>query len=156
MFVALVLGLAACTPAEEITYAQYNAEDNVVDIEVGVETRMVLAEDGVTEVPETVETVLTSSTGAVEIGLATVSPSAGPIGTTHTVSVVVADEFAGDIDRVTVLTDSGDRGDDDYALDRDSAGEGYWLLELESQGDEGEVRTDTLTIRLYQEEATDT
>jgi hypothetical protein len=156
MLAALALFLAACTQDDEVTYTQYNAEDNAVTIDVGADTRYVLADDGVTEVPESVETPLTSNTGSVEIGVATVTPSAGPVGTTHTISVVVYDDYADDIDRVAVRTASGDRGEDEYDLDRDSTGEGYWVMELESEGEADEVRTDTLTFRLYQEVAADT
>jgi hypothetical protein len=151
MLAATLVALLACTPDEEVTYAQFNADDNSVEVEVGVDTRYVLSDDGVTEVPESVETVLTSNTGTVEIGTGTVTPSAGPIGTVHEVSVEIADDYAADVDRVTVRTSSGDRGEDEYDLDRDSTGEGYWVYELESVGEEGEQRTDTLTFLLYEE-----
>jgi len=149
----LVLALVvACTTEDAATYTQYNAADNSVEVDVGSETRTVLAEDGVTELPEVASVALTSSTGAVQVGLGGVTPSAGPIGTLHTVSVTLDDAYAADVDRVAVLTKSGDRGSDEYDLERDSAGEGYWLFELESVGEEGEVRTDTFSFRLYVED----
>ncbi|MDP2316781.1 MAG: hypothetical protein Q8P41_28060 [Pseudomonadota bacterium] len=150
MRLAVFALLAACTEPDEATYTQYNGDDDSVSVEVGVETRYVVADDG-TESPETAQTELTSSTGAVVIGTGTVSPSAGPIGTFHTVIVEVDEEYAEDVDRVAVRTASGERGEDEYDLERDSTGEGYWVFELESQGEEGEQRTDTLTFLLYEE-----
>lgn len=151
MYALALTLLFACVEDEEATYTQYNGDDQSVTVDVGVETRYVLAEDGVTEVPEVASVVLTSSTGTVELGTGTVSPSAGPIGTFHTVVVEVVPDYADDIDRVTVRTDSGERGEDEYELDRDSTGEGYWVFELESEGEDGEQRTDTLTFLLYEE-----
>lgn len=141
--------LLACTESEETEYTLYNGEADEVQVEVGVPTRYVADAEG-NEVAETVSTVLTSSTGAVEIGTGTVDPSAGPVGSLHRVVVQVADEYAADVDRVTVRTDSGDRGDDVYELERDSAGEGWWVFELESVGEADEVRTDTFTFLLHQ------
>lgn len=155
MYVVALVLLSACEVVEEVTYTQYNGDDQSVSIEVGTDTRYVLDTDGLSEVPEVSSVVLTSSTGAVEIGTATVSPSAGPIGTIHTARVEIVDEYAGEIDRVTVRTASGDRGEDEYDLERDSAGEGYWLFELESQGEDDEQRTDTLTFFLYEEVASE-
>ena len=152
-----MLGLAllfACTQDDEVTYVQYNGDADSVQVDVGVETRFVVDEAG-EEVAETATTPLTSTTGAVEVGVGTVDPSAGPIGTIHTLSVYVYDEYAEDVARVTVRTDSGDRGEDEYDLERDSAGEGWWVFELESVGDEGEVRTDTFTFRLYEEDVSE-
>ncbi len=154
MLVASLALLLACVEDDETSYVQYNGDDDSVEVQVGVDTVYVTDEDG-NEVAETASTVLTSSTGAVEIGMGTVDPSAGPIGSVHRVSVEVYEEYASEVDRVTVRTDSGDRGQDEYDLERDSAGEGWWVYELESVGEEGEERTDTLTFLLYQEEKTE-
>ena len=151
MYAVVLTLLFACVEDDETSYVQYNGDDQSVTVDVGVETRYVLAEDGVTEIPEVASVVLTSSTGTVELGTGTVSPSAGPIGTIHTVTVEVVEEYAADIDRATVRTDSGGRGEDEYDLERDSTGEGYWVFELESEGEDGEQRTDTLTFLLYEE-----
>lgn len=151
MLIASLALILACVEDDEASYVRYNDDGNAVDVEVGVETRYVTDEDG-NEVAETVSTALTSSTGAVEIGVGTVDPSAGPIGTIHTITVEVYDAYADDVDRVTVRTDSGERGEDEYDLERDSTGTGWWVYELASAGEEGEVRTDTLTFLLYQEE----
>ena len=55
------------------------------------------------------------------------------------------------MDRVSVRTSSGERGEDEYDLVQDSAGDGFWLLQIESVGEEGEQRTDTFELRLWQE-----
>jgi hypothetical protein len=141
--VAGALVVAACDTDTETKWDQYNADDNTVDVQVGTTCDPSPCDP--------VETTLTSNTGAVEVGSGTVDPGGGPIGTLHTVEVVVSDDYAEDVGRVTVKTDSGDRGTDEYDLVKDSTGEGYWTTEIESVGEEGEVRTDTLTFRLYQE-----
>lgn len=152
MFALLVVLVVACTEDDEPTYVQYNDDDNSVEVEVGVDTRYVLDDDGVTEIPESVEVALTSSTGSVEVGTGTVTPSAGPVGTLHTVTVEVLSDYAEDVDRATIVTASDGRGKDEYDLDRDSAGDGIWVFELVSVGEADEVRTDTFTFRLYEEE----
>lgn len=138
----LLVALLACSQDEETTYTQYNAEDNSVEVQVGSDT-----------VLEAVSVTLTSNTGEVDIGTGTVDPGGGPIGTVHRVSVVLAESYASDVDRATVRTDSGDRGEDEYTLLADSAEEGVWAFELESSGEPGETRTDTLTFRLWTEDA---
>jgi hypothetical protein len=137
---ALALGAAACNQDAEVLWDQFNATDDSVQIEVGID-----------EVLDPVEIVLHSSTGEVEVGLATVDPGGGPVGTLHEVVVVVADDYADIVDRASIRTDSGDRGEDEYDLDQDSAEEGVYKLTIESDGAAGEVRTDTLTFRLWDE-----
>ena len=79
MLAASLAFLLACTEDDETSYVQYNGDGDSVEVEVGGPTRFVTDGEG-NEVAETVSTVLTSSTGAVEIGTGTVDPSAGPIG----------------------------------------------------------------------------
>lgn len=134
----LLLALWACTEETPVSWEQYNAGDNTVSVEVGAE-----------ETLPAVSTTLTSNTGSVEIGTGSVDPGGGPIDTLHTVRVELDAAYADDVGRVTVRTDSGDRGEDEYELDADSTGEGIWVLELRSVGDVGEVRTDTVTFRLW-------
>ncbi|MFZ5475258.1 MAG: hypothetical protein ACOZNI_00660 [Myxococcota bacterium] len=105
------------------------------------------------EVPVVAAVSLTSTTGSVEIGWGCVSPAAGPVGTVHTMRVEVLDAYEADVDRVSVRTDSGDRGKDEYDLDHDSADIGFWMFEIESVGEDDEQRTDTLTFRLWVEES---
>jgi hypothetical protein len=145
----LVLFLvAACNRDEETAWAQVNASDDRLSIEVGVE-----------ELLDPVGISLRSSTGEVEIGYAEVRPGGGPVGTQHEIVVVVDDPHQDLVERTSVRADSGERGEDEFDLVRDSADEGYYKITLESVGAEGELRTDTLTVRLWQavaaEEAVD-
>ena len=137
-----VLAIAACKKDDEIVYDQYNAEDDALSIEVGVE-----------ELLPAVSIDLHSSTGEIVVGTADVDPGGGPIGTEHTITVVIADDYENAIDRVTVRTDTSERGEDEYDLDPDSADEGLYQVTLVSVGTEDEVRTDTFTVRLWEAEA---
>lgn len=134
------LALLGCTADEETSYDQYNDADESVVISVGT-----------AEFLPAVSVALHSSTGAVEVGLGSVDPGGGPVGTVHTVLVEVFDEYASSVSRASVRLDSGERGVDEYDLDADSAGEGIWVLELESVGESDESREDTLTFRLWSE-----
>ena len=51
-------------------------------------------------------------------------------------------------------TDSGDRGEDEYDLEADSADEGLYLRELSSVGDEGESREETFSIYVWEDDST--
>ena len=134
----LVLGLVACDTSDETTYEQYNADGDSVTVSVGV-----------VELLPAVTTVLHSSTGEVEVGSASIDPGGGPIGSTHTVLVSLIADFVADVDRVSVRTDSGDRGEDEYDLEPDSTGTGIYKRELVTVGGEGETRDDVLTFRLW-------
>jgi hypothetical protein len=135
-----VLLALACTDEADTVWVAYNGGSDSVEVDVGSP-----------ELLDPVSVVLTSTTGALEIGLGTVSPGGGPIGTVHTVTAQVYEEYAEEVGRVSIRTSSGDRGEDEYDLERDSAGEGYWSFELQSVGDSDERRTDVLTFRLYAE-----
>jgi hypothetical protein len=65
----LVLSLVACDEESETSWTQYNADGDQVEIEVGVP-----------ELQPEVSTILHSSTGQVEIGVASVDPGGGPVG----------------------------------------------------------------------------
>lgn len=138
----MLLFLWACTEETETSWTQFNAEDNTLEVVVGSVDEL-----------EAVDILLTSTTGEVQVGVASVDPGGGPVGTIHHVRAEVVDEFAEQVDRTSVRTSSGDRGEDEFDLVRDSAGIGIWVGEIQSVGDEGEVRTDTLTIRLWQEDS---
>ncbi len=138
-----VLALVACKQDDEVRYVQFNAPDDQVTVEVGVDEEL-----------DPVGTDLHSSTGEVVVGSAQVSPGGGPVGTEHEVLVIVDDDWQDVVDRASVRVDSGDRGVDEYDLEQDSADEGYYKLSLVSVGDEGEVRSDVFTFRLW--EASDT
>jgi hypothetical protein len=136
---ALAVGLLGieCSESEEPNWVQFNHAGDSVLVEVGAEEEL-----------EPVSTTLVSQWG-VEVGQGTVSPGGGPIGTLHTVLAVVGDDWEDQVGRVTVRIDSGDRGVDEYELTSDPADEGTWGIELESEGEAGELRTDTLTFRLW-------
>jgi hypothetical protein len=136
----VVLAAVGCKKDEEVTYSQFNAQDESLPIEVGAAKAL-----------PAVTIQLHSTTGEVTVGTAEVDPSGGPIGTEHEIVVIVEDAYENIVDRVTVRTDSPDRGEDEYVLDADSADEGYYKTTLVSVGDPGEVRTDTLTFRLLDE-----
>ena len=141
----LLAVLLACTESDEVTYAQFNADTDQISILVGAD-----------EVLDPATVPLYSTTGTVEIGSATADPGGGPIGTEHTLTVEVYDDWENDVSRVSVRTDSGDRGEDEYDLEADSADEGLFQIVLVSVGDEGESREDTFTIRLWEDDSTDT
>lgn len=132
-------GLAACSDDSEITYEAFNAEGEAFTVEVGG------------ELGEVAELPLFSTTGAVEVGLATIDPDSGPVGTEHLLEVLVDEEWAGVVDAVEVEVDSQDRGVRTYDLVSDSALEGLYSLRMTSVGEEDEVRLDTLTITLLDE-----
>lgn len=139
---AVCLLLCACKKEEEITYTQINGTDDSLTVEVGVD-----------ELLDRAEIALTSSTGQVEVGSAFVDPAGGPIGTEHEIVVEVYDAYEDLVDRASVRVSAEGRGDDEYDLDRDSADEGFYKIVLETNGAEGEVRTDTLTFRLWDSDA---
>lgn len=101
-------------------------------------------------VGDAVTTDLNSTTGAVVVGTATIDPGSGPSGTRHVVLVDVDDEFEETVGRVSIFVDAGSRGREEFELVRDSADIGIWEVELESFGEEGETRTDTVSFRLWQ------
>ena len=135
----------SCDEDAEPNWVQYNGDDDVVTIEVGSADEL-----------DEVATDLHSDVVGNVIGTATVDPGGGPIGTTHTVTVIIDDEFENDVGLVTVRTDSGDRGEDEYELDNDMSDEGAWGLQIISVGEEGEQRSDTLTFRLWYDSEEDT
>jgi hypothetical protein len=143
-FVAFAAMLLSCAETE-VDWLQYNAESDSLEVQVGA-----------VEVQEDGSVALYSSTGLVEIGIGTISPGGGPIGTEHSILVTVSDDYANDVDRVSIRTDSEARDEDEYDLESDSAGEGLYATTLVSVGDDGEVRTDTLTFRLWYDANQDT
>lgn len=137
-FVLPLLGASDCKDEDEETYVQFNASDDTLTIQVGVQD---------VGAPVTID--LHSTTGSVLIGTATVDPSSGPVGTEHTITVEIFDAYENMVDRVSVRADSGDRGEDEFDLVGDSADEGFYKLTLVSVGDEGETRDDTFTLRVW-------
>ncbi len=124
----------------------FNAEDDAVDVYVGVD----LVEDDPDCAPGVACTELHSLVEGAVIGTVTVTPPAGPVGTTHRLLAVVGDEWEDRISSVTVTVDS-DRGLGDFNLERDRANPGAWGLSLESMGTQREVRVDVWTVLLWEE-----
>ena len=141
MLLGLTLGLLLLgCEEEEVSYAQFNGTSDKIEVSVGVEE----------ELPPT-EINLLSSTGLVIVGTATITPAGGPIGTRHLLVVEVDDQWENRVSRVVVNTDAGERGEEEFTLTQDSADPGYHQVEIVSVGEEGETRTDTLTIGLFTE-----
>ncbi len=136
----LALVLVGCSNDDEVKYDRFNGDGNLVEVQVGA-----------AELLDPVEVAITSSTNEVDIGLAWVDPGGGPVGTDHGVVVEVFDEYEAEVDRVSVVTKSPSRGSDEYDLTQDSADEGVWKIDLTSEGDADEVRTDTLVFKLWQQ-----
>ena len=126
---------------EEVNYNQFNSTTDTMEISVGASEELDL-----------VEISLFSSTGLVVVGSASIDPGGGPIGTRHTLVVEVDDTWETQVSRVVVVTESGERGAEEFTLARDSADAGYHQIDIVSVGEAGEMRTDTLTIQLYTEE----
>ena len=135
--VPLLIALS-CEDDDEETYVLFNSADDSMVIYFGSETMA----------SNTID--LTSTTGDHIVGQATVDPQGGPCGTEHSIIVVIDDEFEDQVDRVALSTDSGERGEDEYDLEQDSADEGYYKLLLRTAGEPGETREDILTFKLYE------
>ena len=124
----------SCTDDSGVTYEQFNASGEELTISVGG------------ELGEIQQISLFSTTGTVEIGTASIDPDGGPVGTLHSVEVVILDSWAHMVDGVDISLFSSERGEQDFSLVADSADEGLYRLELTSAGFEDEARTDILTL----------
>ena len=142
LFGICLLGLA-CGDEEDSNYTQFNALDDAISVEVGT------TELGTEQIIE-----LHSSTGQVVIGSATLSPGSGPVGTEHQLVVIVDNTWEAQVGQVRLEVDSGERGLEDFILNRDSADPGYHIIDIVSVGEENETRTDTFTIQLMSDEET--
>lgn len=125
-----------------LVWVQFNGDEDVIDVPV-------TAED---ELGPAVTIDLTSTTGEVVVGSATVDPSSGPVGSSHRLTVNVLDSFADTVTKVEVEADAGARGVQTLTLEQDSADAGVWVLDVTSQGVVGEVRTDSFTFLLWSAE----
>ncbi len=132
----VLLALAACS--DEIEYEQFNAEDDVLEVQVTAK-----------EILPDASIDLHSSTGEVVLGSATVSPGGAPAGTLHSLVVEVIDAYENVVDRASVVIESDGYAERSLDLVRDSADEGIYKIELISQGEPGEERTDRFTIQLW-------
>lgn len=141
----LLLTLVGCKKDEEVTWTQFNAEDDSLEVQVGT-----------SELLDAVLIDLHSSTGDLVVGWAQADPGGGPIGTEHAIAVNIDDEYQDLVDRVSVRITSDSRGEDEFDLDHDSADEGYWKTTLKTNGEADEVRTDSLTFRAWEADSGDT
>ena len=126
-----------CQETEESS-DQFNAAGETLSVSVGTNDLL-----------PSVERILHSTTGSVEIGRASVTPGGGPIGTEHQIQVEIFDEWEESVSSVELETESGTRGTLQYALTSDSADQGLYMLVLESVGDEEETREDVFTFKLW-------
>lgn len=134
----IALAVAACDlGGDSAGWVRYGAEDQSVTVFVGPDADAL---------PVSLE--LLSTTETVVVGTATVTPGGGPVGTQHDVVIELADEYEGDVARVT-LTTSGDRGSQKHVLVQDSADVGLWKLPITSLGAPDEVREDNFTVDLW-------
>ncbi|MEZ4319751.1 MAG: hypothetical protein R3F61_19705 [Myxococcota bacterium] len=133
-----IAGLFACDKKEELVVRPFNNEADTVQIEIA---------PGELGPPVTFD--LTSNTGAVMVGTATVDPGRGPVGTNHLLLIEVFDDWEERIELATITSD-GERGSEEYNLRQDAADPGFFDLTLTSLGAEGEARTDTWTITLWE------
>ncbi len=149
----LVVPLLGLVPTDcgddEVGYERFNQTSDALVVEVAAGA---VADDASIE--------LFSSTGTVLVGSFVVSPGGGPVGTEHTLTVSLVEDYVDQVDRVVVTTDSGDRGIEKFEFDQDSANRGLWVTSVVSSGVEGEVRSDTMSVGLFTEvpadEVTDT
>ncbi|MBN2799195.1 MAG: hypothetical protein JXX28_08625 [Deltaproteobacteria bacterium] len=139
--VLFFVGLSSCLE-EDVVWEQFNQDDQ---LQVSVTASA--------ELGAPVSAALHSTTGAVVVGEVTVDPGSGPVGTLHTVSVAVLEDWVDVVSKVTLLTDAGERGVQETELWQDSADHGLWVRSVQSEGAVGESRTDTFTVQLWAEAA---
>jgi hypothetical protein len=141
-FVGLLLwlpvGLGVSCNDDDVVWVRFNGNDS---LEVQVTADEALGP------PESTD--LTSTTGAVLVGSASVDPGSAPVGTDHEVVVQIDDDYEETVGRVSVEVDAGARGIEEFDLRQDSADHGHWLLQVRSVGETGEERTDRFAFRLW-------
>jgi hypothetical protein len=136
----IVLLLAACSESTELVWVQFNGEADAVAIEVTAGSSP----------GEPIAADITSTTGSALIGSVWIDPGSGPPGTAHEVRVDVDRSYEEQVGRVEIVVDSPERGSGSFEMVQDSAQLFRWVLSLTSNGTEDEIRTDTLTFRLYE------
>jgi len=134
----LPLGLGVSCNNDEVVWVRFNGNDFV-------EVEVTAAE----ELGPSVFTSLTSTTGAVLLGSASVDPGSAPVGTDHEIVVRIDDAYEETVGKVTVEANAGPRGTEEFDLRQDSADHGYWWLRVRSVGEVGEERTDRFSFQLW-------
>lgn len=137
LFGICLFGLG-CGEESDSDLDQFNATTDAFNVSIAPDADLT---------PQEIE--LRSSTGQVVVGTAVITPGGGPVGTEHQIVIEVADTWQGQVEEVVVSVDSGDRGIEDFTLKRDSADPGYHQIDIVSVGEEGEVREDTFTVKLF-------
>ena len=132
---SIVLGLLlGCTEEDSVDYEQLNSVEDDLEIQVGL-----------LDVTEPLTVDLYSNTGSSVVGTATLDPGGGPVGTLHTLTVVINEpELIDKVDEVRVLAAAQGRTNEEFFLVGDSADETLYVTELVSVGTEDEQRTDLL------------
>ncbi len=140
--IAMSVVLAACAgdAATQTVWERFNdsADEVSVSVTLGDSAGPAVAAD------------LHSTSGSRVVGQVLVDPGSGPVGTVHTVRVVIDDAYADRVGRVEIDADSGTRGTWTIPLDQDSAEAGLWTRPIASFGTDGEERDDVFVVKLYE------
>jgi hypothetical protein len=136
---AVLISLGDCAADDTAGWIRFNDDDETLSVLVGPDTEA----DG-----SSMDRELRSTTGAVVVGTAVVTPASGPVGTQHTVLIDVLDEYEEEVGRATLVT-NGDRGEQVHELEQDSADKGLWQIDVRSLGAADEARTDIFTVKLW-------
>ena len=142
-----------CTGPNSETNDVFNCEEDFTLIYVGTEEVWTGDMcDGVESIPlRSLSCDLPGDPDGNPVGTADITPCGGPIGTEHQIVVRVNTLYKDKVDRVSVRLNSGDRGEDEYDMQPDSADEGLYKITLVSVGSEGELRNDTIHIKLWEQ-----
>ena len=150
---ALFISIAGCGDDGGAVYNLFNCEDDFTLIYVGIpEVWTGESCDGVEHIDlKSSSCDLPEDPNGNPVGTADITPCGGPIGTEHQIVVRVNTLYKDKVDRVSVRLNSGDRGEDEYDMQPDSADEGLYKITLVSVGSEGELRNDTIHIKLWEQ-----
>lgn len=142
ILLALSLGGGNCQKDDnsaEFDWVQFSSDDDHVEVPI---TRL-------ETVSPAIVLDLTSSTGTVVIGTATIDPGSAMVGDTLRVTVDIDDDYMKQVDRLDLEIDSGERGVTTLDLLQDSADDSLWVLDLTAYGRDGESRTDDFRFVAY-------
>ena len=133
-----LLLLLGCQADTDDGYVAFGAQDDLVNVRVGVSDLM---DDAFTD--------LHSNTDAHILGEGRVSPGGGPGGTEHHVTVRLTEEASYIVDRVTLNLYSPGRSERELEMVRDHLERELFSLDLISVVEEGSSRTDVFTFKLW-------
>lgn len=129
-----------CSRGDDLAWQQFNGDRDDVTVDVTAETAL----------GERVVAELMSTTGETVIGTVTIDPGSGPVGTEHRVVVDIGRSWEDRVGRVEIEAITEDRGTRLIPMVQDSASAGVWVLDIRSYGVNGESRTDTFRVLLYE------